>query len=286
MPARQAESATDDGTLDDRARSVCDRIRTVLVLRQRRALFGGRTIKALIVDDDLELLDIMTSSLRRGGYEVISAADGRQALERLDTDRRGHCGARGPGLPKLDGFEVCRQIRHSSDVPIVFLSTRTEDAQVVRGFQLGADDYITKPFSLKQLAVRMDAVLRRCNADQSGRAASEVRAGGLVLSLRTYEVTSKGSPVHLTPLEFRILYLLALNEGQILPYARLVDYAWGYDGGDANLLKTHICHIREKLGLPVDGEGSIRSLSTVGYILAKQPSIVARRLGGALQRTA
>jgi DNA-binding response OmpR family regulator len=147
---------------------------------------------------------------------------------------------------------------------------RTEEHDVLRGLQLGADDYVTKPFSLKQLAARMETVLRRCQSDRYKRAVSEVRAGDLVLQLQSHEVTRDGVPVQLTPLEFRILYMLAMNEGQIIPYARLVDYAWGYEGGDASLLKTHICHIRQKLLLPAEGEGSIRSLPTVGYSLVRR----------------
>lgn len=226
-------------------------------------------MKALLVDDDVELLDVMTYALRREGYEIISAADGPQALERLRADP--------PDivildirLPRLNGFEVCRRIRHICEVPIIMLTARGEEHDVLRGLQLGADDYITKPFSLKQLAARMETVLRRCRSDQYRRAVSEVRAGDLVLRLQTHEVTRRGVPVQLTPLEFRILFMLAMNEGQIIPYSRLVDYAWGYEGGDANLLKTHICHIRQKLGLPLHGEGSIRSLPTVGYSLGKR----------------
>jgi DNA-binding response OmpR family regulator len=99
-----------------------------------------------------------------------------------------------------------------------------------------------------------------------------VRAGDLELSLESYEVTRNGGdPIPLTPLEFRILYLLAMNEGQIIPYARLVDYAWGFEGGDSSLLKTHVCHIRQKLLLPLHGPGAIRSLATVGYGLVKRP---------------
>jgi DNA-binding response OmpR family regulator len=226
-------------------------------------------MKALLIDSDQDLLDVMTYSLRREGYEVTSAADGLQALERLRmnppdivvTEVR---------LPKLDGFEICRRIRHISEVPIIIVSGRTDERHILRGLQLGADDYVTKPFSLKQLAARMETVMRRCRTDQYRRAQSQVRVGDLALSLNTHEVTRAGVPIRLTPLEFRILYLLAMNEGQVIPYARLVDYAWGYEGGDANLLKTHICHIRQKLGLPLEGEGSIRSLPTVGYSLVKQ----------------
>jgi len=101
-----------------------------------------------------------------------------------------------------------------------------------------------------------------------------VTAGDLELSLQSYEATrGGGEPVQLTPLEFRIVYMLAMNEGQVIPYARLVDYAWGFEGGDANLLKTHICHVRAKLGLPLEGPGAIRALATVGYSLAKHRAL-------------
>ena len=225
-------------------------------------------MKALVVEDDADLLDIVTYALRREGYDVTGAGDGLQALDRVRADM--------PDivildvlLPRLNGFEVCRRIRHISQVPIIMVTARVEEHDILRGLQLGADDYMTKPFSLKQLAARMETVLRRCQADSYNRAVSEVRAGDLVLSLKSHEVARGGAPVQLTPLEFRILYMLAMNEGQIIPYARLVDYAWGYEGGDASLLKTHVCHIRQKLDLPMEGPGSIRSLPTVGYSLVK-----------------
>ena len=226
-------------------------------------------MKTLLIDDDRDLLDVMTYSLRRDGYEVTSAADGLQALERLRTDPPDIVVTE-VRLPRMDGFEVCRRIRHISEVPIIIVSGRSDERYILRGLQLGADDYMTKPFSLKELAARMETVLRRCRTDQYRRAQSEVRVGDLALSLNTHEVTRGGVPVRLTPLEFRILYLLAMNEGRVIPHARLVDYAWGYEGGDANLLKTHICHIRQKLDLPSEGEGSLRSLPTVGYSLVKQ----------------
>jgi DNA-binding response OmpR family regulator len=226
-------------------------------------------MRALIVDGDRDLLDIMTYALRREGYDVVAAASGPQALERLRADH--------PDvvvvdlkLPGLDGFEVCRRIRRDSEVPVIAVSGGRDEADIVRVLRLGADDYLAKPFSLKELAARMEAVLRRCRRDAYARAARTVRAGDLELSRETYEATRDGEPVQLTPLEFRILYLLAMNEGQVIPYSRLVDYAWGFEGGDASLLKTHICHIRQKLGLPLEGPGAIRSLPTVGYSLVKR----------------
>ena len=226
-------------------------------------------MKVLIVDDDTDLLDVMTYALRREGYDVVAAAHGHQAMERIRADLPDIV-VLDVGLPELNGFEVCRRIRHVSDVPIIMLTARTEERDLLRGLQLGADDYITKPFSLKQLAARMEVILRRCRSDQYKKAVSEVRAGNLVLRLQSYEVLLGEEAIQLTPLEFRILYMLAMNEGQIIPYARLVDYAWGYEGGDVSLLKTHVCHIRRKLRMPLEGEGAIRSLPTVGYSLVKR----------------
>ena len=249
----------------------------------------GGIMKVLVVDDDHDLLDVMTYALRREGYEVITAADGLQAIERFRAETPDIVLLEAQ-LPKLSGFEVCTRIRHIAEVPIIFVTARTQEQHVLRGLQVGADDYIAKPFSIKQLAARMQTVLRRCQADSYGRVASEVRAGHLVLSLQSHEVTQGGELVQLTPLEFRILYMLAMNEGQVIPYTRLVSYAWGYEGGDASLLKTHICHIRQKLNLPAEGAGSIRSFTTVGYSLVKQRSaavsLTMARPDGALQRTA
>jgi len=227
-------------------------------------------MRALIVDGDRDLLDVMAYALRREGYDVVAATDGPQALERVQADH--------PDivllelrLGRLDGFEVCRRIRQESEVPIIVVASSHDERDVLRALRLGADDYVTKPCSLTQLAARMEAVARRCRRDGADRAVRTVRAGDLELSLQSYEVTRRGGePIQLTPLEFRILYMLAMNEGQVIPYARLVDYAWGFEGGDANVLKTHICHVRAKLGLPLEGPGAIRALATVGYSLVKQ----------------
>ena len=229
-------------------------------------------MRVLIVDGDRDLLDIMTYSFRREGYEVVAAASGPQALDRVRDDHPDIV-VLDLKLPGLDGFEVCRRIRLDSELPVIMVSSSCEEQDVLRALRLGADDYVTKPFSLKQLAARMVTVLRRYRATAHDRAVRTVRAGDLALSLESYEATrGGGDPIPLTPLEFRILYLLAMNEGQVIPYSRLVDYAWGFEGGDASLLKTHICHIRQKLRLPLDGTGAIRSLATVGYSLVKRRS--------------
>jgi len=225
-------------------------------------------MKVLFIDDDVDLLDVATYALRREGFDVIAAADGAQGLLRwksetpdvivVDID-----------LPKQQGFELCRQVRHESSVPILLLTDIGNEADILRGLQLGADDYMAKPLSLKLLSARLRAMLRRCHRNPYEHAIGEVRAGDLVLNREKHEVLNRYGTVQLTTLEFKILYLLSMNEGRVVPYARLVDYAWGYEGGDASLLKTHISHVRKKLRLPESGPGSITALLGVGYSLAK-----------------
>ena len=225
-------------------------------------------MKVLVVEDDADLLDLTTYALRREGYTVLSEVDGQQALARWEAEKPDIV-LLDVNLPKLNGWEVCRRIRHEGGTPVIMLTAQDDEEDVVRGLTLGADDYVTKPFSAKQLTARMKAVLRRSSADSYRQAQREVRAGDLRLDLQSHEATKADQQVRLTPLEFRILYLLAMNEGRVIPYSRLVEYAWGYDGGDASLLKTHITHIRQKLGLPVEGPGSIKAVPGVGYSLVR-----------------
>ena len=226
-------------------------------------------MKILIVDDDVELLDLMTYALRREGYSVLGAMDGGQAIHRWETDKPDLIVLDG-NLPKLDGFEVCRRIRHESRTPIIMLTARGDEADVVRGLDVGADDYVTKPFSTKQLTARIRAVLRRWQADAYRQPAVEVNAGDIRLDLESHQVTKAGNAIQLTPLEFRILYMLAINEGRVIPYSRLIEYSWGYfDDNNSSLLKTHISHVRSKLKLPADGPGAIKSILGVGYCLAR-----------------
>src|SRR5438067_8353316 len=223
-------------------------------------------MKVLLVEDDADLLDLLVYSLRREGYTVLTAADGPQALRRYDVDEPSIV-LLDVNLPKLNGFEVCRRMRQAAETPIIMLTSRDEEEDVLRGLQLGADDYVTKPFSPKQLLARMQTVLRRCRTDRYDQPAREVVCGDLVLELDSQQVTKAGRAVQLTPLEFRILFLLAMNAGRIIPYGRLVEYAWGYDGGAASQLKTHVYHIRQKLGLGSGQPGGIRAVTGVGYSL-------------------
>jgi DNA-binding response OmpR family regulator len=224
-------------------------------------------MKVLVVEDDLDELDVTAYALRRDGFTVSVATNGQQALERWESEDPDIV-LLDVRLPTLDGFEVCRRIRTHSETPVIMLTGRGEDEDVIRGLGLGADDYVIKPFSMKQLMSRIRAVLRRSKAGRYGGAASEVRVGDLLLDFESHAVTKGGRPVELTPLEFRILYMLAINQGRVVPHARLLQYAWGYDIGDASLLKSHISRIRHKLNLPDHPSCGITAVLNVGYRLA------------------
>lgn len=224
-------------------------------------------MKVLLVEDDADLLDLLTYALGREGYTVLTAMDGQQALRRWEDDSPDVV-LLDANLPKIDGYEVCRRIRHDGATPIIMLTARDEEEDVLHGFRVGADDYVNKPFSAKQLAARIKAVLRRAQADPYRQPVREVKVGNVRLDLQSYNVTSGDRQIQLTPLEFRIMYLLGVNEGRVIPYSRLVEYAWGYEGGDSSLLKTHICHIRQKLNLSAGKNGGIRAVPGVGYSLA------------------
>src|SRR5438128_12308648 len=150
-------------------------------------------MKVLVVDDDVDLLDLMTYALRREGYNVLAAVDGQQALQRWESENPDIVLLDG-NLPKIDGFEVCRRIRHESKTPIIMLTARDEEEDILRGLQIGADDYMTKPFSAKQLAARMKAVMRRCQTDPYRQPASEVSVRGAALDHQRRELRKSGWP--------------------------------------------------------------------------------------------
>jgi DNA-binding response OmpR family regulator len=224
-------------------------------------------VKVLLVDDGADLVELLHYALRREGDTVLTALDGEHALQRWGAERPDLVLLDG-NLPKVDGFEVCRRIHHASETPISMLTAWDEEADVLRGLQVGADDYVTKPFSAKVLVARMQTVPDRLKKGE--RAQARIEVGDLVLDLQSHEATKGGTPMQLTPLESHILSLLALNAGRVVPYARLVERAWGsYDEGTSSLLKTHLSHRRKKLTLPTTGPGSVKAVLGVGYSLAR-----------------
>ncbi len=201
-------------------------------------------MKVLVVDDDRVLADVVAFALRREGFQVIQAYDGASALQRW-AEEMPDLVVLDVNLPKLDGFTVLQRIRRDSDVPIIMLTVRSEDEDVVHGLELGADDYIAKPFSPRQLVARANAVLRR-SAQLPIHAPRQV--GYLHLSPTTREViVGEGEPIALTPLEGRLLDYLMINAGQVLTFDSLIDHVWGPAGADRDMLRQLIRRLRSKL---------------------------------------
>ena len=226
-------------------------------------------MRVLLVDDDADLADLLSYALRREGYEVVVAPDGERALTQW-KEQEPDVVLLDIGLPKLDGWEVLRRMRPQTKTPVIMLTARDEDHEVVQGLDLGADDYVTKPFSAKQLAARIRAVLRRSRGDSYREPTNVITTGDLVLDVQTREVAKGGRQVALTPLEFRLLHMLLVNAGRVVPYGRLVEHAWGYANEDrSDMLKSHVSHLRSKLGLPAKGAGGLEAVLGVGYRFAR-----------------
>ena len=225
-------------------------------------------MRILLADGDAESLDVTAYALRREGFQVVPCTTGEEALRRW-REARPQLLLLDAGLPGLPGggLEVCRRVRQEDDTPVVVLSDQTDDEHVVQAFRVGADDVVAVPFSPRQLVVRLHAVWRRRGPSDTPEPQRVVRAGELALDADAHEVHVGERQVRLTPTEFRLLYILAMNAGRVVAAPRLVEYAWGYDETDVALLKTHVCHLRRKLGLVRGGPGDIQSVAGVGYRL-------------------
>ena len=224
-------------------------------------------MKALIVDDDLVLADVLSFTLRRTGFEVVLAHDGRAALERF-REEAPQIVILDLELPEIDGLEVCRAIRLQSDTPIIMLTVRDSDEDVVRGLGLGADDYITKPFSPTQLVARAQAVLRRTG---QGALPKRLAFAGLTLVPERHAVESADEEVtQLTQLEYKLLETFILNREQVLPFDTLIDRVWGPDGGDKAMLKQLVYRLRRKIEPEGgDNEAYIEAIPGIGYALMR-----------------
>ncbi len=224
-------------------------------------------MKVLVVDDDLVLADVVSFTLRRAGFDVVLAHDGKTALDRF-RDEAPQIVVLDVELPEIDGLEVCRIIRERSEVPIIMLTVRDSDEDVVRGLQLGADDYIAKPFSPAQLVARAQAVARRSGQNPLPKRLSF--AGITLDSERHAVVLAEGESVQLTPLEHRLLETFVLNREQVLPFDMLIDRVWGPDGGDKAMLKQLVYRLRRKIE-PETGERTIylEAIPGVGYAMMR-----------------
>jgi DNA-binding response OmpR family regulator len=223
-------------------------------------------MKILIVEDDLALSDVLSFTLRRAGFEVATAYDGEAALTAW-AEEEPNLVLLDLNLPRVDGLTVCRQIRSQSRTPIIILSVRGGDDAVVEGLELGADDYIVKPFSPSQLVARIRAVLRRLDATPIP---GPLAAGDLILDRSRNEVRKGGdSAIRLTPLECRLLEALMLNAGQVLPADLLIDAVWGAEGGDRTMLKQLIYRLRTKIEPDPAQPTYIETVPGIGYAVGK-----------------
>ncbi len=230
-----------------------------------------RKTTVLIADDDLQLLDLVTLNLELEGYGVLRASDGRQALERIE---RHH-----PDLvlldvmmPRMSGFAVCHQVRAYSTVPIIIITARGQEQDKIRGLDLGADDYLIKPFSVGELLARVRAVLRRAQLTEDEHALhTTMTIGDLSIDFGQQLVLMAGRKVVLTPTEYRILAYLAQLAGRIVPQKRLLEHVWGamYEGED-HMLQVNINRLRHKLEPDPAHPRYLLTEPGVGYLLATQ----------------
>lgn len=207
--------------------------------------------KILVVDDEKPISDIIRFNLEKEGYDVSTAFDGEEAVEQFE--------AVGPDLvlldlmlPKMDGLEVCRQIRKTSDVPIIMLTAKDSEIDKVLGLELGADDYITKPFSNRELAARVKANLRRvgssAQAQPEEEVLNEIYVGALTIHEDAYAVSKRGEEIELTHREFELLHYLAKHLGQVMTREHLLQTVWGYDYfGDVRTVDVTVRRLREKI---------------------------------------
>jgi len=226
-------------------------------------------MRILVVDDDPDLVDIIAYSLRKDGHTITTAASGEEALAQIDRDPP-EMVILDVMLPGLDGFEVCRRVRQRWSIPVILLTARGEEADRVWGLDLGADDYITKPFSHGELRARVRAVARRA-AVPSTLDRGVLRVGELSMDLAAREVRVGERIVELTPKEYAILQCLMLNAGRVVPHETLLRFAWGSDylDADAEALKVDLRHLREKIERNPSAPEYLLTVRGVGYRLQR-----------------
>jgi DNA-binding response OmpR family regulator len=223
-------------------------------------------MRALVVDDDRVLADLVAFTLRREGFQVIQASDGENALRRWAAEQPDII-ILDVNLPKtvplMDGFAVCRRIRESSDTPIILLTVREDEDDIVYGLKAGADDYILKPFSPRQLVARVEAVLRRAGKT-SGPATRQI--GDLILNHERREVKiGAGKAIMLTPLEYRLLDYLMLHANHPLTAQDIIEQMWGPGGGDRDMLRQLVHRLRSKIELDPAQPRFIETVPGIGY---------------------
>lgn len=223
----------------------------------------GRTKKILIVDDDVNICELLRLYLTKENYDTLVCNDGESALK-ITLEQKPDLVLLDIMLPKLDGWQVCRAIRKESDVPIIMITAKGETFDKILGLELGADDYVTKPFDAKEVVARVKAVLRRCCPDNDNDI-KEVRFDKLSINLTNYELVVDGKAVDTPPKELELVYHLASNPNRVYTRDQLLDEVWGFDYyGDSRTVDVHVKRLREKLE-GVSDEWSLKTVWGVGY---------------------
>jgi DNA-binding response OmpR family regulator len=221
-------------------------------------------MKILLVDDDLDLLAITSFALQQAGFLVVKASNGIEALDAFEAEQP-DLAVCDINMPRMNGFDLAKILRQRSSIPLMMLTVRNEDEDVVRALELGADDYLTKPFSPRILIARIKALLRRVGIESEG----DLRFGGL--TLRAEELTLAGlveGDVRLTPLEARFLQLLFAHGGRTVPTERILSYVWGNRaGGNRQLLKQLVHRLRQKIEADPGNPTILRTMPNAGYLL-------------------
>lgn len=220
--------------------------------------------KILIADDESKIRRLICDFLRRSGHEAYEASTGKEALDIFNSDIQIDLFLLDVMIPEMDGWEVCRQIRKTSSVPIILLTARSAEFDEITGFEAGADDYITKPFSPTVLMKRIDVALRRTSLDTSKADKNVLSLDGLVINNEAHLVTINGDAVDLTLKEYNILQKLISSRGRVYTREQLLDDIWGYDYvGDARNVDSHVARLRGKLG---DwGINHLKTIYGIGY---------------------
>lgn len=218
--------------------------------------------KVLVVDDESRIRKLVRDFLVKTGYEVVEAADGEAALDMFYKDKEIALIILDIMMPKLNGYEVCREIRETSDVPIIMLTAKSEESDELGGFEAGADEYVSKPFSPKILMARVEAILRRTSGVEKKGDLMEM--GGIVLDKEAHLVQVDGTPVDLSFKEFELLTYFMENPGIALSREKILNGVWNYDYfGDARTIDTHVKKLRAKLG--EKGNLYIQTIWGLGY---------------------
>ena len=218
----------------------------------------------LIADDNRDIVEILNLYAQKEGFRTLCAYDGEQVLQMVKEDP--------PALilldvmiPKINGFDVCKQIRQTSNVPIIMVTAKTEEADRIFGLDIGADDYVVKPFSPREVMTRVKAVLRRVQDEASDEKGKRVEIAGLRIDMNSYECFVNDNPVVLTKKEIEILWLFATNPGRVFTRDRLLENIWGYEYfGDTRTVDTHIKRIRTKLAMSENSGFDIQTVWGVG----------------------